>query len=69
MVFEHRGEIKNGVQEARDWSGATEAYYLSEKDGITTLQVEMEAVDGGMSDYFSNTFPKALALAKQLAEQ
>jgi uncharacterized protein YndB with AHSA1/START domain len=28
MVFEQQGEIKNGLEETREWSGATESYCL-----------------------------------------
>ena len=68
MVFEHRGEIKNGVEEPKEWAGATERYRLQEKDEVTQLSVSMDATDE-FKEYFSATFPKALAIVKRLAEQ
>ena len=68
MVFEHKGEIKNGIEESKDWAGATEGYFLSEKNGGTELKVVLDANDE-FKDYFSQTFPKALALVKQISEE
>ena len=68
MVFEHLGEIKNGVEESKEWGGATEGYLLSERDGFTELNVSMAATEE-FKEYFSNTFPKALEVVKQLSEQ
>src|SRR5258705_11981452 len=31
MVFKHLGEIKNGVEEPKDWGEAIESYHLEEK--------------------------------------
>lgn len=67
MVFEHRGEIKNGVEQNMEWAGATEAYYLNEQNGVTELRVSMDATEE-FKDYFSTTFPKALQVVKQTAE-
>ena len=69
MSFKHMGEIKNGVQEPKEWAGATENYYLSESNGITELKVEMDTSGGEMENYFKETFPKALDKVKQIAEQ
>ena len=68
MIFEHRGELKNGQEESKEWAGATEQYYLSEKDGTTELMVKMDVNDEFRS-YFEETFPKALAVVKEIAEQ
>lgn len=68
MVFEHHGEIKAGKEEPRDWAGAKESYRLTEKDGATELAVQMDITEEH-KDYFSATFPKALQVVKQLAEQ
>lgn len=68
MIFTHLGEVKNYKElELSDWKGATEAYFLSEQNGITTLRVELDAT-GEFKDYFENTFPKAIAIVKELAE-
>ena len=68
MTIKHQGEIKDGIQTISEWAGAIEQYNLTEQNGITTLQVTMDATDE-METYFSGTFPKALALIKQIAEQ
>jgi uncharacterized protein YndB with AHSA1/START domain len=68
MVFEHQGEIKNGIEESKEWAGAKESYYLKESNGVTELSVQLDATSE-MNDYFNNTFPKAINLVKQLAEQ
>jgi uncharacterized protein YndB with AHSA1/START domain len=68
MVFEHRGEIKNGLEENKDWAGALEGYYLKENGNTTGLRVQLDIMEE-YADYFSDTFPKALEMMKQLAEK
>lgn len=68
MIFEHQGEIRNGVEESKGWAGATERYYLSDRDGVTELKVAID-LNEEFKGYFSTTFPKALAVVKQMAEQ
>ncbi len=72
MTFEHLGEVKAGVEdfdsaEVQVWKGALEHYALSEREGGTELSVELDS-DDVFADYFSKTFPKALARVKELAE-
>ncbi|MDX1940967.1 MAG: SRPBCC domain-containing protein [Saprospiraceae bacterium] len=67
MTFKHLGELKNGVEESKGWENARESYFLSEKDGGTELKVELDSV-GEFEQYFSETFPKALQLVKEIAE-
>ena len=69
MSFKHLGEIKNGVQEPKEWAGSTENYYLGESNGVTELKVEMDTSGGEMENYFKETFPKALDKVKEIAEQ
>lgn len=68
MKFRHNGEIKNGVEAEASWQGAMESYYLSDKNGGTEVSVELDAV-GEFKDFFNESFPKALQLLKQIAEQ
>lgn len=68
MVFEHQGEIKNGIEEDKNWVGATEAYYLSETNGVTELKVQLNTTEE-FKEYLSDTFPKALQAVKELSEQ
>lgn len=67
MTFKHLGELKNGIEESKDWVDARESYFLNEKDGGTELKVELDAV-GEFEQYFRDTFPKALEAVKQIAE-
>ena len=68
MTFKHLGEVKKGVEEAKDWEGARESYQLSERDGTTQVNVKLDTVED-YKDYFDKTFPKALDLLKQISEQ
>ncbi len=68
MSFEHLGEVKNGVEEQKEWAGAHEDYMLKETNGITHLQVEMDST-AEFEEYFSKTFPKALEKVKELSEK
>jgi uncharacterized protein YndB with AHSA1/START domain len=68
MIFRRLGEVKNGIEEAKDWGEATESYHLEGKNGITQLNVEMSATPD-FEEYFNNTFPKALEILKQISEQ
>ncbi|MFT3911669.1 MAG: SRPBCC domain-containing protein [Ferruginibacter sp.] len=67
IIFKHLGEVKDGVEEAKEWGGARERYFLSEKNGTTELSVEMDST-GDMDTYFNDTFPKALAIVKEISE-
>lgn len=68
MTFKHLGEISNGVEQIlQSWEGAKESYILSETDGITTLQVDLDTTEE-YAQYFEDTFPKALEVVKSIAE-
>lgn len=72
MSFKHIGEVKDGVEQPLDektkaWSGGLETYTLTETDGKTEVNVELD-VPGDFIDYFTNTFPIALEHVKNLAE-
>jgi hypothetical protein len=68
MTFRHLGEVKNGIEEAKDWGEARESYHLEDKNGITELDVQLDSV-GEFEQYFNDTFPKALNILKQISEQ
>ena len=68
MVFKHLGELKNGVQDPKEWGNALESYFLNGLDGGTELNVELDTTDN-FKEYFTNTFPKALEMVKQITEQ
>jgi hypothetical protein len=68
MTFRHLGEIKNGVEELAEWDSAIESYTLQEKNGKTTVVVEVDAVEE-FENYLTETFPKALRILKRISEQ
>jgi len=72
MSFKHLGEVKEGIEDiasgrVNGWAGAMENYTLKEENGKTTLDVEMDSTDE-FSEYFSNTWPRALEKVKELSE-
>lgn len=50
------------------WAGGHENYSYQEDNGITTVTVEMDAIEEYV-DYFKNTYPTALDKLKEIAEQ
>lgn len=68
LSIEHVGEIKDGVEQPpAAWAGAHENYSLAYANGVSTLTIDMDS-SGDMDAYFRETWPRALALVKQLAE-
>lgn len=73
MAFKHLGEVKDfkeqpDTKETNSWKGAMETYLMKEEDGITTLYLKSDSNEE-FEGYFKDTFPKALALIKTLAER
>ncbi len=74
MSFRHLGEVKDGVEDISSeaiaqWAGAMENYTLTETDNGTHLLVEMSGnISGEFKEYFEQTWPKALAKLKEVAE-
>ncbi len=67
MIFKHLGEIKDGVEVDSKWGEAREKYELMEQSGVTELNVTLDSVEE-FEKYFSDIFPKALEVVKQLSE-
>lgn len=72
MFFEHLGMAKDGqlqpeTEETKAWKGAMEKYTLQEKGTATELIVSLDTLESHQ-EYFDDTFPKALARVKELAE-
>lgn len=72
MSFTHLGEMHNGVEDTtsekvKQWQGATESYTLTENNGGTKLDVDMD-ISPDYKDYFQDTWPKAIEVIKSLAE-
>ena len=69
MYFLHKGEFKNGEEQAENYGeNAIENYDLSEENGTTTLSVTMNAPEDYIP-YFTSTFPPALEKVKEIAEK
>ena len=70
MTFKHLGEIKNGIEETKNWENATESYRLSqtEEGTLLTVVLTMDDANKEFESYFNETFPKALSILKQLCE-
>ncbi len=72
MVFEHLGEVINGVEDTtsekvKSWAGSLEEYHISEIDGMTTLTASVSASQEWES-MLTNGFTKGLQIVKNLAE-
>lgn len=72
MSFEHMGELKNGVEDmqtAKDkgWAGSHENYTLRENNDGTEVLVETDTAEEYV-EMFSEMWPKALYLLKNIAE-
>jgi hypothetical protein len=72
MSIKHLGEVKNGIEDTasekvKQCAGAMENYTLTEVDGKTELNVDMDIAEE-YKDYFLTTWPKALEKIKELAE-
>lgn len=59
-------EITTGEQ-VEKWAGSHENYSYQERNGITTLTVDIDTLDE-YQDYFNNTYPVALDKLKEKAE-
>ena len=73
LSLEHLGIVKDGHEitdsdEVKGWAGARENYTLREHDGYLTLDIEMDTTEDH-KQYFVDTWPKALAALKALAEE
>lgn len=72
MSIKHLGFVKNGIEmppdeESQKWSGCEETYTIKEKGDGLELTVNVD-VDNEYKDFFDKTFPQALGLVKELAE-
>jgi uncharacterized protein YndB with AHSA1/START domain len=72
VSIEHVGILNKGEEitsgpEVEAWAGALENYTYEEKDGKTTVSVDMDSNEEFKS-YFENTYPKALEKLKSICE-
>jgi hypothetical protein len=69
VSIELLGMLNNGVLDtANPLQGAFENYSYTEKDGITTLQVELKELPAEWAEYLESTWPKALEKLKTICE-
>jgi uncharacterized protein YndB with AHSA1/START domain len=72
MLFRHIGMLKDGKpyedESHKEWAGAHEKYQLSEVDGQTLLDVDVDTTEQ-FSEYLSAKFPLAVEIVKKLAEE
>lgn len=60
-------EITTGEQ-VEKWAGGHENYHFEENNGVTTVTVDMDAIDDYL-EYFNERYPKALDKLKEISEQ
>jgi uncharacterized protein YndB with AHSA1/START domain len=73
VSLEYVGQVAGGVDDttsdlARRFIGGHEDYSFSEAGGATTLKVELDS-DEEFSGMFNDSWPKALAKLKEIAER
>lgn len=70
VLFRHIADTKESGEQEREkeWSGGTESYSLTEKDGVTTLTVKTD-VPQEQEETFNVRFHRALERVKTLAEK
>jgi hypothetical protein len=70
VSFRQMADTKESGEQEREkeWTGGEESYSLSEKDGFTTVTVELD-IPAGQEETFKVRFPRALERVKILAEK
>ncbi len=71
ISLRYEGEIRNGEihkDENLSWIGAHENYTLTEKDGVTTVDVDID-VDESFQEFMEDAWPKALQALKEISEK
>lgn len=73
VSIKHIGMIQGDKEifegsEVEPWAGCLENYAFEEINGVTTVTIEMDAIEGHES-YFTDTWPKALNKLKEMIEE
>ena len=70
VLFRHRADTKESGQQEREkeWTGGTESYSLTEKEGVTALIVTADIPDE-LEEIFNDRLPRALDRIKVLTER
>ena len=66
-LLDGENEITEGP-EVEKWTGGLENYSFEEKNGLTTVTVELDTMEDYF-EFFNKTYPKALDKLKELAEE
>jgi len=66
-ILDGENEITKGA-EIEKWAGGFENYSFEENNGVTTVTVEVDAVEDHL-DFFNKAFPKALNKLKEIVEK
>jgi len=72
VAVEYLGQVVDGEDDteselARSFVGMRESYAFREENGVTTVTVELDTTDE-MREMLAESWPRALALVKELAE-
>lgn len=72
ITIEHIGLYQDGQEilegkEVDKWKGSLEEYFFSETENGTLLKVQMDSTED-FEEYFSQTWPKALEILKNICE-
>jgi len=72
VSIQHYGILKSGIEitegpDVDEWSGGLENYSFTEKDGITTVTIEIDAIEE-YEDYMDKLYPKALEKLKEICD-
>ena len=73
ISIEHIGEFKDGKEivsgpDVEQWAGSLENYTYNEDPQGTLLKIDMIGKFGDFTDYFNDTWPKALQKLKEICE-
>jgi uncharacterized protein YndB with AHSA1/START domain len=72
MFFTHIGNLENFEEmpiheNSKSWSGATENYTLISNEATTKILVSIDCLEQYIN-FYTETFPKGLAIVKEIAE-
>lgn len=73
VSIRHYGLLKDDKEitegpEVENWAGGFENYSFEERDGVTSVKVDLETTEDFI-DYMNQTYPKALIKLKEICEQ
>jgi len=72
ISIKHLGMLKGDKEiqeepEVEKWSGGLENYSFEEKDGVTSITIEIDIIEE-YQDYFDTNYPKALNKLKEVVD-